>query len=98
MILPRGTQDIGVLLHAVLDELPTLMQFTFAELIAEIGETRRRVKRLDRLLQQLVENDPDGQRLIAISGIGVTIASAAMGRVNDIHVFNRGRAFASWLV
>lgn len=97
VVLPRGTRDIGARLHAVMDELPELMQFTFAELIAEIGETQQRIKRLDHLLRQLLEHDPDGQRLTAIAGIGVTIASAALGRVNDIHAFKRGRAFASWL-
>lgn len=96
-VLPRGTREIGARLHAAMDEVPELMQFTFAELIAEIGETGQRIKRLDRLLKQLVEHDPDGRRLTTISGIGVTIASAALGRVNDIHAFKRGRAFASWL-
>lgn len=96
VVLPRGTRVIGARLHAVMDHLPEFMEFTFAELIAEIGETQDRLKRLDRLLKQLVEDDVDGRCLIAIDGIGVTIASAAMGRVN-IHAFKRGRAYASWI-
>lgn len=37
IVLPRGTRDIGSRLHAVSNKLPELLQFTLAELIAEIG-------------------------------------------------------------
>lgn len=97
VVLSRGTREIGTRLHAAMDELPGFMQFTFAELIAEIGDTQQRLKRLDRLLLQLVENDADGQRIMSIDGIGVITASAALGRVSNIHAFKRGRAFASWV-
>ena len=95
--LPCGTQDIARRLHAVVDQLPELLQFTFTELVAEIGECQDRLKRIDKKLGDIVASDPVGQRLLTISGVGPTIASAMLGSVSDIQAFKRGRAFASWL-
>lgn len=97
IVLPRGTRDIGARLHAVIDKLPELLQFTLAELIAEIGEYQDKLARLDRTLKSMVDNDPLGERLLSICGIGPIIASAALGRVSNIHSFTRARTFASWL-
>jgi len=97
VILPRGTQDIGRRLHSVADQLPELLQFTFTELIAEISECQDRLKRIDKMLANIVATDPVGQRLLTVSGAGPTIASALLGSVSDIHSFKRGRSFASWL-
>jgi transposase len=77
--------------------LPQALQFTLAELISEIGELKDRLSRLDKQLRQLLDNDADGPRLLQVPGVGPIIATAALSRVNDIHVFRRGRAFASWL-
>ena len=97
VILPRGTQDIVRRLHGVADQLPELLQFTFAELIAEISACQDRLKRVDKTLGNIVTTDPVGQRLLTVSGVGPTIASAMLGSVSDIQTFKRGRAFASWL-
>lgn len=97
IVLPRGTQCIEQRLHDVTDRLPELLQFTFVELVAEIGEYKARLKRLDRTLAQVVQTDPVGQRLLSISGVGPITASAALGRVSDMHAFKRARIFASWL-
>jgi len=97
IVLPRGSADIGRRLHDVIGQLPELLQFTLAELISEIAEYQDKLKRLDKMLKKQVEQDPIGQRLLAIPGIGPTIASAALGRVGNIHAFKRGRTFASWL-
>ncbi len=95
--LPRGTQDIARRLHHVVDQLPPLLQLTFAELIAAISETQARLKQIDKTLHQQAAADPAGQHLLSISGVGPTIASAMRGSVSNIHAFKRGRAFASWL-
>ncbi len=95
--LPRGTSDIAQRLHDVVDQLPELLQFTFIELIAEISECQDRLKRIDKILGEIVATDPVGQRLLTISGVGPTIASAMLGSVSDIQAFKRSRAFSSWL-
>jgi len=97
IVLPRGSADIGRRLHAVIERLPELPQFTLAEIVSEIADYQDKLKRLDKTLKRQVEQDPVGNRLLAIPGIGPTIASAALGRVGDIHAFKRGRTFAAWL-
>jgi transposase len=97
VVLPSGAASISARLHEQIDQLPDVMQFTFAEVVAEIGEYQDKLKRLDQLLRRISEQDPAGQRLLSIQGIGPITASALLGRVSDIHAFKRGRAFASWL-
>lgn len=97
IVLPRGSSNIAQRLHAVIDQLPALLQFTLAELISEIAADQDKLKRLDKTLKTVTEQDADGLRMLGVAGIGPIIASAALGRVNNIHVFKRGRAFASWL-
>lgn len=97
VVLPRGTRDIGARLHAVVEQLPQLLHFAFTALIAEIGELKTKLTQLDHDLKNIVTNDPVGKRLLQIPGVGTTIASAALGRVGDIHQFPRARCFAAWL-
>ena len=97
IVLPRGTRSIGYRLHAVMHQLPDLLQPAFSELISEIGQLGERLGRVDKTLNDYAHHDPVGQRLMRIPGIGPTIATAMLGRVPDMHVFRRGRSFASWL-
>lgn len=97
LVLPKGAGRIGARLHACIEQLPELLQPSFAAVVAEIGEYTDKIKQLDRTLAHAVEQDLVGQRLIAIPGVGSTIASAALARVGDMHTFTRARAFASWL-
>ena len=97
IVLPSGSAAIAARLHEHIDQLPDLLQFTFAELVAEIGEYRDKLKHLDQLLIRLARENPITQRLLNISGVGPTIATALLGRVPNMHAFKRGRAFASWL-
>lgn len=97
LVLPTGSASIAARLHELIDQLPELLQFTFAELVAEIGEYHNRLKRLDQLLARLAKENPISQRLLSIQGIGPTVATALLGRVPDMQAFKRGRAFASWL-
>jgi transposase len=78
-VLPRGSADIGRRLHAVIEKLPQLLQFTLVELVSEIAETQDKLRRLDKTLKQQVEQCSIGQQQLAIPGIGPTIASAALG-------------------
>jgi transposase len=42
-------------------------------------------------------HDPACQRLLQITGVGITTATAAVARVGNIHHFPRDHSFASWL-
>lgn len=97
IVMPAGSSGIAKRLHAVIDQLPCPLQYCMAELVSQIGDYEAKIKRVDRELGALAAADPNGKRLLNISGIGIVTASAFLGRVGNIHSFNRGREFASWL-
>ena len=81
----------------VTEQAPTFIQPTLLDLIQEIGELEQRLKRVYQALAAYANTNPDVQALLGIQGIGVTIATAFVARVSSIHMFKRGRSFASWL-
>jgi len=94
---PTGVRGISKKLTLATEQAPMLIQPTLLDLIQEIGELEQRLKRVDNALAAYAETNPDVQSLLGIQGIGITIATAFVARVSDIHTFKRGRSFASWL-
>jgi transposase len=94
---PAGVRGISKKLTLATEQAPMLIQPTLLDLIQEISELEQRLKRVDRTLAAYADTNPDVQTLLAIQGIGITIATAFVARVSNIHTFKRGRSFASWL-
>jgi len=84
-------------LTAGVEQVPVLLQSTLWELITEIAELKQRIKHVDAVLESYAKTNADVQALLTIQGVGVTIATAMVARVPNVHAFKRGRAFASWL-
>ena len=95
--IPKGARGIGRQLTAGAEHAPDLLQATLLDLIREIDELQQRIKSVDHRLAAYADTDCDVEVLLGIHGVGVTIATAAVARVPSIHVFKRGRSFASWL-
>jgi transposase len=94
---PAGVRGISKKLTLATEQAPMLIQPTLLDLIQEISELEQRLKRVDRALTAYANTNPDVQALLGIQGIGITIATAFVARVSNIHTFKRGRSFASWL-
>lgn len=95
--MPRGVKDLALRLRQAADNLPHVLQGNFHTLVDEIVQLSQQLQSMDRDLNALLANEPDGARLQSINGIGAITATALIGRVPDIHAFKRGRAFAGWL-
>jgi transposase len=94
---PAGVRGIPRKLTLATEQAPMLIQPTLLDLIQEITELEQRLKRVDQALAAYADTNPDVQTLLGIQGIGITIATAFVARVSNIHTFKRGRSFASWL-
>lgn len=92
-----GARGIGKKLTLATEQAPILLQPALLDLIQEIGDLEQRLKRVDHTLAAYADTNSDVQALWGIQGIGVTIATAFVARVPSIHMFKRGRSFASWL-
>ena len=95
--LPTGASGIIARLHAVIDRVPGVLVSGLTPIIEEIGRLETQIKQLDRQLTAIAKTNPDARRLMSIPGVGVTIATALIGSVADIHSFARARQFAAWL-
>jgi len=78
-------------------ELPVLLRSAFSDVLDDIDHLEIRLKRIDTALSAYAKTNDTCQRLQSISGVGSTIATAAVARVGDIHQFKRARSFAAWL-
>jgi len=94
---PLGARGIGKKLTLATEQTPVLLQPALLDLIQEIGDLEQRLKRVDHTLAAYADTNSDVQALLGIQGIGVTVATAFVARVPSIHMFKRGRSFASWL-
>ncbi len=57
----------------------------------------KRLERINSLLKQLVERDPNGKILLSIPGIGPIIASAFVASIGAGQAFNSPKELAVWL-
>jgi transposase len=65
--MPRGVKDLAVRLRQAADGLPHILQRNFHALIDEIVQLNERLQNMDRDLNALLANEPDGKRLQSIS-------------------------------
>jgi transposase len=56
-----------------------------------------RLDRINRLIKQLVEQDPNGKILLSIPGVGPIIASAFSASIGAGQAFNSPKELAVWL-
>ncbi len=95
VVLPKNVSCAQ--LRDGVDHVPMLLQPTLRALIDECDALHARLRQVDRVLQEYASHDADCGWLLQINGIGPTIATAAVARVEHIHHFKRGRSFSSWL-
>ncbi len=95
--LAKGIRTIEARLGQHVDKVPAVLAATLRDIIAEIGDLRDRIERLDRQLASIAVQHPVATLLMTIPGIGAIIATAMVASVPDIHVFKRSRQFSAWL-
>jgi transposase len=95
--LPTGASGIAARLRNATEFAPAVLAEALAPVLDEITELEVRLKQIDRSLAEIARQDTDARHLVTVPGVGVTIATAMIASVGDIHAFTRARQFAAWL-
>ena len=99
--IPQGISRVRRQLSGTLEdaenELSYQSRVLFRELQHELYDMDIRVKESDRKVKQMANQNPVCQRLMAIPGIGVMIATALVSAIGNASYFKNGRELSAWL-
>ncbi|EGE4656962.1 IS110 family transposase [Salmonella bongori] len=100
LVLPVGLPALRRALPEILSQQEQ-WDNRFIRLLCELAEELQaldeRLKRYDRRLKQLAQEEARIRRLQEVSGIGPVTASALVAAVGDAGQFKNGREMAAWL-
>src|ERR1044071_459497 len=77
--------------------VPDLMRDALRMLARQWQALDEAERMLERQIKQAAAGDPNARRLMEVPSVGPIIASAALAKVADPHVFRSGRDFAAWI-
>ena len=78
-------------------DLSHLARAIFGELMDQLDDLDRRIKKLDAMIVTLCRTNETCRRLAKLPGVGPIIATAIVGSVNDGRQFRSGREMAAWI-
>jgi transposase len=80
-----------------LEDLPGWANLAVGDCLSEVGRLDERIAQYDGHLAQLARENDAARRLMRLSGIGETTATALIAAIGNGHDFQCGRQFAAWL-
>jgi transposase len=93
--LKAATVRREALLH--LEDLPGWANLAVGDCLSDVSRLDERIAQYDRHLAQLARDSEIARRLMRLSGIGETSATALLASIGNGHDFQSGRQFAAWL-
>jgi transposase len=97
IVLAQKAETVRRELAHLLEDLPGHCNTVVADAITDLERLDARVAEYDRHIALCAKNHADARRLMQLSGIGPTTASALVATAGDGHDFASGRQFAAWL-
>lgn len=97
VVLPLKAATVRREAAAGLEALPGWARLAIGDLLDEVRRLDERVVEYDRHLAHLAREDERARRLMRLSGVGETTATALLATVGNGHDFRCGRQFAAWL-
>jgi transposase len=76
--------------------IPPVLRKALSEVMAEILELDTRIEKLEKQLREQAKQRPAVQRLMAVPGIGLPVATALVAAVGGMEAFRDGRHLAAW--
>ncbi|NWP47849.1 transposase, partial [Escherichia coli] len=80
-----------------LEDLPGWANTVIGDLLSEVNRLDERIQQYDRHIQAMAQQDARAKRLMQLSGVGETTATALLAMIGNGHDFSCGRQFAAWL-
>lgn len=77
--------------------IPPALRLVLTELMAEIRTLNTRIAAIEQPLREQAQSRPEVQRLMAVPGIGLLMATALVAAVGAMEAFRDGRHLAAWL-
>ncbi len=97
VVLPLKAATVRREAAAGLEALSGWARLAIGDLLEEVRRLDERVVEYDRHLAQMARQDERARRLMRLSGVGETTATALLATVGNGHDFRCGRQFAAWL-
>lgn len=88
---------IPVALARVAERLPAVLIDTLREQWNGLTKLDEQIAEIERRLRQWMKEDQAVKAIIAIPGVGVLTATAAVATMGDAKAFRSGREFAAWI-
>src|SRR5262249_52757133 len=99
IVLPKGPWRFTAQAPAAIAgaDLSDLARAIFAELLDQLGDLDRRIKKLDVTVVRLCRANETCRRLAKLPGVGPIVATAIVATVNEGRQFRSGRELAAWI-
>lgn len=97
IVLAKKADTVRRELGNLLQDLPGHCNTVVADAITDLERLDKRVAEYDRHIARCAKSHADARRLMQLSGVGPTTASALVATIGNGHDFANGRQFAAWL-
>ena len=97
IVLPLKAQTVRRRAAESLESLPGWTSTAIRDLLAEVTRLDERIDQYDQHIRMMAGADERSERLMTLSGIGPTTASALLASIGNGHDFKNGRQLAAWL-
>lgn len=99
IVLPQGSWRFMAQAATAIGgaEISDLARAVFSELLDQLTDLDRRIKKLDATMVNLCRMNLTCRRLAKIPGVGPVVATAVVAAVNDGRQFRSGREMAAWI-
>lgn len=99
IVLPQGVWRFAAQAPAAIAgaDLSDLARLIFSELLDQVADFDRRLKKLDATIVRLCRSNPTCRRLAKLPGVGPVVATAIVAAVNEGRQFRSGREMAAWI-
>ena len=97
IVLPLKAAVVRREAMARLEDLPGWANTVIGDLLSEVSHLDERIAQYDHHIELMARHSTEAKRLMQLSGVGPTTATALLSTVGNGHDFKCGRQLCAWL-